>query len=279
MKAKILGLLLILSLSACRAGTAELELALKLMESNYTTYVEDLAKLVSIPTVSALPENLKDIRHAAEWLVERLNRAGMKNIEILETEGPRPVVYADWKSSYEGEEDPNRITAIIYGHYDVQPVDPLDEWESPPFELTTKLGALYGRGTDDDKGGILMAVEAMLATAGSLPVDVKFLLEGEEELMSPNLKPFLESHRELLAADLVLSADGGQISETQGAIGLGLSGVRGGSVANPNMVLAQILSSLQDLGTGKVLVPGFYEILSSLQDLGTGKVLVPGFYE
>ncbi|MEW5297696.1 MAG: hypothetical protein WDW36_000883 [Sanguina aurantia] len=258
-------------------------------------YARDLAELVAIPSVSALPEHFADILKAAEWVSRRLHEAGLRNASILPTEGPHPVVYAEWL-----EAGPDVPTVLIYGHYDVQPVDPLQEWRTPPFQAVVDGDFVSGRGVDDDKGGLLQpihAVEALLAAAGKLPLNVKFMLEGQEEIMSPHLRNFLLSHAQLLSADVVLSADGSQPASTQGGLSLGMrgvaslqvdvstassdmhSGAKGGSVPNPNHVLAQILASLHDPNTGEITVPGFYEGVQGLTDADAQDVAAFSVYD
>ncbi|GFR48997.1 hypothetical protein Agub_g11017, partial [Astrephomene gubernaculifera] len=154
----------------------------------------------------------------------RLKTAGLHAVEILPTDGPQPVVYGEWL----GATDPRVPTVLVYGHYDVQPVDPIDAWETPPFQVVKRDGYYYGRGVDDDKGGLLealQAVEAWLQETGAVPVNVKFLLEGQEEVMSPHLSSFLRAHTARLSAHLALSADGGQPGPQRGGISLGLRGI------------------------------------------------------
>ncbi|GIL88968.1 hypothetical protein Vretifemale_16870, partial [Volvox reticuliferus] len=257
---------------------------LQRLESQSDRYDKDLAELVRFPSVSALPQHEGDVLAAAKWLSERLRAAGLQNVEILPTDGAQPVVYGEWL----GATDPHAPTVLVYGHYDVQPVDPLDAWESPPFEVSKRNGYYYGRGVDDDKGGLLQAVqavEAWLQETGAVPVNVKFILEGQEEVMSPHLTTFLQRHAGRLVADLALSADGGQPAADRGGISLGLrgvvslqvdvvtagtdmhSGMKGGSSANPNHVLAVLLAGMRDPGTQAVTVNGFYDDVAPITDL------------
>lgn len=245
--------------------------ALEAVKERADSYAADLADFVRIPSVSTDEVHEPDIRSAAEWVEKRLKRAGFPDVRIMETAGS-PVVVGRWHPHADAP------TVIVYGHYDVQPPDPLDLWESPPFEPTLKNGKLYGRGASDNKAGVLIAVQAVEAAAaasGVPPVNVTLLVEGEEEVGSPNLVPFLESNRELLAADLAISADGGIYdvgvpSLTVGSRGLcGVevtvtganadlhSGMYGGAVANPAMALSHMLSSLQD-ENGVIQIDGFY---------------------
>jgi acetylornithine deacetylase/succinyl-diaminopimelate desuccinylase-like protein len=225
-----------------------------------------------IPSVSALPEHKADIRTAAGWLVAALTRAGIDHAEVAETTG-NPVVYADWLHA------PGAPTVLVYGHYDVQPVDPVDLWTSPPFEPAIVDGRILARGVADDKGhihGHLMAAQALIATRGRLPVNVKYLFEGEEEVSSPNLAPWLEANRERLAADVVIISDTGFFEGNLPAITIGLRGMMyaqidvtgtpvdvhsggyGGVIENPANALARIITSLKG-PDGRIRIPGFYD--------------------
>ncbi|HET8985764.1 MAG TPA: dipeptidase, partial [Trueperaceae bacterium] len=246
--------------------------ALAAVAAAATTYVDDLAEFVRVPSVSTAREHRPDIDAAADWVAARLRRAGLDNVRILPTKG-HPVVVGRL------HHDPALRTVIVYGHYDVQPPEPLELWNSPPFEPVQRDGRLYGRGASDDKAGVLIAIqaiEAYLASGSMPPVNVTFLIEGEEEIGSPNLQQFIRDHRDLLSADLAISADGGIYapgvpSVTVGSRGLAgvqlkvtgasadlHSGMYGGAVANPLMALARILASMQD-ANGTVLVEGFYD--------------------
>lgn len=237
----------------------------------------ELLDFLRIPSISSLPANAPDVRRAGEWVVARMRAAGIENVRILET-GGHPVVYGDWLHA------PGQPTVMIYGHFDTQPVDPLDLWIRPPFEPTVLDGRVYARGASDDKGNMLppiLAVEALLQSEGRLPVNVKFFFEGQEEIGSPQLAPFVAAHKELLTCDMVLSADGGQWDDHQPALGVGFrgicalqidvtgpdhdlhSGVYGGAVHNPIHGLVQILSSMRS-EDGKVLVKGFYDAVRAL---------------
>ena len=208
---------------------------------------------------------------AADWVADQLTRAGIHNVQIMPT-ARHPVVYGEWLDA------PGAPTILVYGHYDVQPPDPLDKWVSPPFSPQVREGRLYGRGVSDDKGPMfipLKVAEAFLAVQGSLPVNVKFLFEGEEEIGSPSLEGFIREHASLLAADFALSADGAmwRIEEpsvtvaSRGITGLEFtltgaakdlhSGRHGGAVANPLHAMAQLVASLHT-ADGRVAVDGFY---------------------
>lgn len=262
------------------AARREPEKVGELMESGIDSYLarnrqrhlDELYEYLRIPSVSALPENGADVRRAGRWVAEQLRAAGVETVEILET-GGNPVVYGEWLGAQ------GTPTVLIYGHYDVQPPDPLDKWETPPFEPSVRDGRLYARGVSDDKAPMfqtIKVVEALLAVAGRLPLNVKFLFEGEEEVGSPNLRPFIANHTERLAADLVLSADGAMWRATEpsitvaskGLCGLEVhvttartdlhSGRHGGGVPNALHALAEIIAGLHD-GKGRVAVPGFYD--------------------
>lgn len=247
------------------------------LEAHRAQQLDDLVEFLRIPSISALPEHADDVRRAAEWLAARLAAAGLENVRVLPT-GGHPAVYGEWLHA-EGQP-----TVLIYGHLDTQPVDPLELWERPPFEPTIEGGRVYARGATDDKGNLLapvLAMEALLRTTGRLPVNVKCLFEGQEEIGSPYMDEFVSAHRDLLACDLVLSADGGQFSETQPALIAGLrgicalqvdiygpdhdlhSGTYGGAVANPIHALVQLLASMRT-PEGKIAVEGFYDQVAEL---------------
>jgi len=260
-------------------STAEdLTAALDAVERNAGSYAADLMDFVRLPSVSTETEHRPDIDAAATWVAARLSRAGFTEVRTIDTPG-HPVVVGRL------HHDRDLPTVIVYGHYDVQPVEPLELWESGPFEPEIRDGKIYGRGASDDKAGVLIAiqaVEAYTASGGLPPVNLTFLIEGEEEIGSPNLPEFLDQHRELLRADLAISADGGIYgvgtpSVTVGSRGLAAvqidvrgassdlhSGMYGGAVANPIMALARILSSLQD-AEGRIQVEGFEAGVEPLQ--------------
>ncbi|KAG2423927.1 hypothetical protein HYH02_015266 [Chlamydomonas schloesseri] len=278
--------------------SAPLHRVLERLERQSDRYDADLSDLVAFPSVSALPDHLPHLEAAADWLAERLNEAGLQNVGILPTDGPHPVVYGEWLSAPAGPNGTAPPTVLIYGHYDVQPVDPLELWETPPFKVVKRDGYYYGRGVDDDKGGLLEAlhaVEAWLQETGTLPVNVKFLLEGQEEVMSPHLTSFLRQNAKLLAADLALSADGGQPAADRGGLSLGLrgvvgaqlevvtsgtdmhSGMKGGAVANPNSVLAALLAGMHDPVTHAITVEGFYDDVLPMTEQDRRDVEAYGF--
>lgn len=236
-----------------------------------------LVEFASIPSVSTDPAHKGDMRTAVEWVAATLAAAGPLAVRVMETPG-NPVVYGEWLGA------PGKLTVLVYGHYDVQPPDPLEKWQSPPFTPSVREGRLYARGVSDDKGPVLIPIkvaEAFFATSHALPINVKFLIEGEEEIGSPSLDGFIAQHKELLAADLVLSADGAmwRASEpsltvaSRGLAGLNFSltaaakdlhsGRHGGSVANPLHAMAQLVTSLH-LPDGRIAVEGFYDRVRAL---------------
>src|SRR5689334_24196504 len=242
-------------------------------------YVEELKQYLAIPSISALPQHQGDVRRAAEWTAEQMRQIGLQNVKLLETPG-NPVVYGDWLDA------PGAPTILFYGHYDVQPVDPLDLWETPPFEATIRDGEIYARGAADDKGQVFMhfkAVEAHLKQNGRLPVNIKFMIEGEEEVGSEHLDDFVRSHKQELAADVVVISDSPMFARGVPSICYGLrglvyfqidlrgsstdlhSGSFGGAVSNPAFVLAQMLAQMKDR-SGRIKIPGFYDDVVALQD-------------
>ncbi|WP_255408396.1 dipeptidase [Halobacillus sp. Marseille-P3879] len=235
-------------------------------------FLDELKEFLSIPSISALSEYKGEVERGAKWLADSLVRAGLENIEIIETKG-HPIVYADWLHA-EG-----KPTVLVYGHYDVQPADPLELWETPPFEPVVKDGKIFARGATDDKGQLYIhvkAVELLMKEKGSLPVNVKFCIEGEEEAASPNLPPFITENKEKLAADAVVISDTSFIEKglpaictsLRGALALELvvdtantdlhSGSYGGGVPNAVHSIVHILDSFHN-SHGKVAVEGFYE--------------------
>ena len=226
-----------------------------------------------IPSISTLPDHANDCRTAAEWLAGQLATIGAENVQVEET-GGHPIVTGDWLHAPEGAP-----TAIVYGHYDVQPVDPLDLWESPPFAPIVKGDRVQARGSADDKGQIMIhlpAVEALLATRGTLPVNLRFVFEGEEEDGSEHLDAWLEANRERLRSDVAIVSDTSFFDGNLPAITIGLrgicaaqidvigpsvdlhSGVYGGTVENPIFALAVIVAALKG-PDGRIRVPGFYD--------------------
>jgi len=237
-----------------------------------TRFVDELKALLRIPSVSTLPEHKEDCRHAAEVLVAELFRIGMENVRLIET-GGHPLVYADWLHA------PGKPTVLCYGHYDVQPPDPLDEWLSPPFEPVERDGNLYARGAVDDKGQMFIhvkALESLLASTGRLPLNVRVLLEGEEEVGGEGIAAYVASKPADLKADFALVSDTEMFALGLPTLCVGLrgmiytelevrgaktdlhSGMYGGAAPNPFIALAQILAHLKD-EDGHILIPGFYD--------------------
>ena len=262
------------------------------LAENRTRYLAEFLDLLRIPSVSALPEHAGDVQRAAEWTANRLTAAGLEDVQILPT-GGHPVVYGGWLHA------PGKPTILLYGHFDTQPVDPIDLWSSPPFEPTIRDGRVYARGASDMKSGLLttiIAVEALLKTGGSLPVNVKFFVEGQEEIGSPQIPEFLGAQRERFACDLVVSADGGQHAEDQPVLSVssrGLAGVQidvrgartdlhsgghGGAVQNAIHALVEILGSLRS-SDGRILVEGFYDDVIPLSDADRAQIASVPFDE
>jgi acetylornithine deacetylase/succinyl-diaminopimelate desuccinylase-like protein len=234
-------------------------------------FLAELLDFLRIPSISADPAYAGSVRNAAEWLASKLKEAGLDQVRLEETAG-FPIVYG------EKMVDPTAPTILVYGHYDVQPADPLDLWESPPFEPVIKNNVIYARGACDDKGQVFMhvkAFEAMLAS-GELTCNVKFMIEGEEEVGSDHLGVFVEANKELLKADVILISDTAIIANDIPSIDVGLrglsymevsvqgpnrdlhSGVYGGAVANPINILCQMIASMHD-EFNHITIPGFYD--------------------
>lgn len=256
------------------------------MRKEALTYARDhsaeslagLQELLRIPSISTLPEHESDMRRTAHWLIDRFTDIGLQNAKIIPNAG-HPVVYADWLNA-----GPQAPTMLIYGHYDVQPVDPVDEWLTPPFEPTIKGDDLFCRGASDNKGQFytyVMAVEAYLTSTGQLPLNLKFMLEGEEELGSLHLDEFVLKNQDLLQADAVLISDTPMIAPDTPAIIIGVrglvymevtlrgssrdlhSGSYGGLVQNPLNAMTRVLAALHD-DNGRITIPGFYEDVREL---------------
>ncbi|HEX8723273.1 MAG TPA: dipeptidase [Pyrinomonadaceae bacterium] len=242
------------------------------IKANSRRFVSELKEFIRFASVSAQPQHAADVRRCAEWLAAHLRRVGLTGARVYET--PRhPVVYAEWRGA------PGRPTVLVYGHYDVQPADPVGEWKTPPFEPEVRGSYIYGRSACDDKGQLfthVKAIEAYMRAAGALPVNVKCLFEGEEEIGSPNLKDFVRRHARALAADVAVMSDTRMLSPERPAItyslrgGLSLelevfgprrdlhSGNFGGAVHNPLQGLCEIVAGLHD-ARGRVAVEGFYD--------------------
>ncbi len=242
--------------------------------------LEELQEWLRIPSISALPNHKQDVQQAAEWLAEQLRRSGLEHVQVIPSD-IHPLVYADWLHA--GADAP---TLLCYGHFDVQPVDPLEKWTTPPFAPALRGDDLFARGASDDKGQTFIhvkAVEALLATNGQLPVNIKFLVEGEEEFGGETIEQYVKTHQQELACDAVLISDTHILSPTQPSIIYGLrgmwaaeltvttakrdlhSGSFGGAVHNANQALAELLAALHD-AQGRVAAPGFYDAVQPLTD-------------
>ena len=252
---------------------------LNYLEEHREAFRERLLAFLRIPSISSLPEHKEDVARAAGWVAEGVREAGLENVQILPT-GGHPVVYGEWLRA------PGKPTVLIYGHFDTQPVDPLDGWTHPPFAPVIEGDKVYARGASDDKGNMLapiLAVEALLRTEKKLPVNLKVLFEGQEEIGSPQLPSFIASNKNLLACDLVVSADGGQWESDQPNLLVGLRGIcalqidvrgpahdlhsggYGGAVQNPIHALVNLLNSVRG-PDGRILVEGFYDAVRPLSD-------------
>ncbi|MCC5907117.1 MAG: dipeptidase [Balneolaceae bacterium] len=249
----------------------------KFIDENIQTFESELFDLLKIPSISTDSKHKGDVKKAAEFLIVQLQNIGLDNVTLHETLR-HPIITAD-KCPHE-----DRPTVLIYGHYDVQPSDPDELWNTPPFEPTLKNGRVYARGASDDKGQSfthIKSVQAYMETGTELPVNVKFILEGEEEIGSPNLVPFIKKNRELLSCDMVLISDTSMFGENQPSITYGLrglaymeilltgpnrdlhSGLYGGAVDNPANVLCELISKLKD-EDGVIQIPGFYDDVEEL---------------
>ena len=245
---------------------------------NRERYVDELKALLAIPSISALPAHKPDVIACADWCAAEMRRVGLQDVRLVETAG-HPIVRGDWLGAA------GAPTVLFYGHYDVQPVDPVNLWESPPFEATVRDGEIYARGAADDKGQVFMhlkAIEAHLKQQGRLPVNIKVLLEGEEEVGSEHLDDFIRTHKDDLRADVVVISDSTMFARGVPSICYGLrglvycqidlrgsatdlhSGSFGGAVANPAFVLAQMIAQMKDRG-GRIKIPGFYDDVRTLQ--------------
>ena len=253
---------------------------------------KELIELLAMPSVSTDPERKGVIRRTAEWVANRMRQAGVPEVKILETPG-HPAVLGRWRVS---DDQP---TVLIYGHYDVQPAEPLDLWDTPPFEPTVRDGKLYARGSADMKGNLLTSihgVEALARANGQPPINVSFIYEGEEEIGSPNLPKLVEAERAFLAADAVLSADGGQHGPDQPSLSVGLkglggcqinlttansdlhSGMYGATVPNAVQAMVQLAATFHDT-EGRVQVEGFYDKVHDLTDAERAEIAEVPFDE
>lgn len=250
---------------------------LSYIDENRSQFIDRLVELLKFPSISADSTHCKDVAACAVYLAERLNELGLK-VELVQTPG-HPIVYGEYIVPE------NERTLLLYGHYDVQPVDPLDLWRHPPFSPHQEGGSIYARGATDDKGQLLthlLAIEAYLKTEGSLPVNIKYILEGEEEVASDHLEPFVLERKDRLSADGVVVSDGAMYQKDMPAITYGLRGIAvaeirvegpandlhsgsyGGSLANPATELARIVASLHDENY-RITIDGFYDSVRDLE--------------
>jgi acetylornithine deacetylase/succinyl-diaminopimelate desuccinylase-like protein len=252
--------------------------ALEYARQHQSEYLDRLKEFVSIASVSTDPDAKPEMTRAAEWVAARLKALGMDNVAIMCTDG-HPVVVGEWLGA------PGRPTMLVYGHYDVQPADPLELWQSTPFAPEARGENLYGRGASDMKGQVMAALSALEAVikTGGLPINVKFLIEGEEEIGSPSLAKFIEQNKRLLKADFCLNPDSGMLGAQYPTITYGLrglatfelrisgpagdlhSGVFGGVVHNPAVALAELIAGMHD-ADGRITLPGFYDDVPALTE-------------
>ena len=239
--------------------------------ASHTEFLEELNTFLRIPSVSTLPENEEDTQYAAEWLANYLTQIGIEQVTLFEVD-THPILYGEWLHQ------PGKPTVLIYGHYDVQPADPLDQWISPPFEPTVRGDNLYARGSSDMKASMLACFKALgiLIKNNALPVNLKFLIEGAEEIGSLCLDDFIEAHKDLLKSDVVVNCDAGIFSPEQPSISYALrglvyfeievfgpkqdlhSGMFGGTIHNPAQALCELIAGMHD-DQGRVTLPGYYD--------------------
>jgi acetylornithine deacetylase/succinyl-diaminopimelate desuccinylase-like protein len=250
-----------------------MDAAIAYARENSARFLDDLKALLRIPSVSTLPEHKGDVEAAAAWVAADLRRIGMEHVEVIRSAEGHPLVYADWLHA------PGKPTGLCYAHYDVQPPDPLDEWQTPPFEPTERNRNLYARGAVDDKGQLvtqLRALESILKTQGKLPINIRVIYEGEEEVGGEQIAAFVRKHPERLNADFALISDTEMYAPELPTLCVGLrgmiytelevrgaksdlhSGMYGGVAPNPFNALAQIVAELKDRD-GRILIPGFYD--------------------
>lgn len=249
-----------------------MEKVLNYIESNKERYLSELKDFLAIPSVSSQSNHNADIQHCAQWVAEHMSSIGMQNVKIMPTPG-HPVVYSEWLGAQ------GAPTVLFYGHYDVQPVDPLNLWTSPPFEMSIRGENIFARGSADDKGQVFIhfkGIEALMKHHGKLPVNIKMLIEGEEEIGSRNLDNFVKANKELLKSDLVLISDSSMYAKGVPSIAYGLrglaylevevtgpnrdlhSGTFGGAIHNPVQALSELITALHDKNN-RVNIPGFYK--------------------
>ncbi|MBI4649461.1 MAG: dipeptidase [Bacteroidia bacterium] len=241
------------------------------IEAHRARFLDELFELLRIPSISSLTEHKGDILNTAEKIKEMLLKAGADKAEVLSTEG-NPVIYAEKYIK------PSAPTVLVYGHYDVMPVDPLENWQTPPFEPSIKDGKIFARGADDDKGQLFMHIKAMeiMVSTSTLPCNLKFIIEGEEEVGSASITAFCKQNKDLLKADIILVSDTSMLGKNTPSITTGLrglsyfqieltgpdrdlhSGIFGGAVANPINILCRLIASLTD-SNNSITIPGFYQ--------------------
>jgi len=260
-------------------------------QSNYEDLFQQLLNLLSIPSISTSEIHKEDIQQAADFLVEKIKDLGFENVKAYPT-ARHPIIFGEFIT------DPDKPTILIYGHYDVQPPDPLDQWKTPPFEPQIRNDYLYARGSSDMKGQIwatISALQAILET-GDSPINIKYIIEGEEEIGSPNLDTFLENHKSLLACDLVLNPDAGMLAPDKPTITYALrgmayfelrlygpetdlhSGVFGGVVGNPANIISKVIAGMHD-NKGHVTLPGFYDNVRKISDEESKQLSKLGMHE
>lgn len=260
---------------------SNLQNALEYAHQNREQFLNELIEVLKIPSISTDAEYNSEVMRAAEWMASRLRELGIENVEIMPTaEGGHPVVYGDYLKK------PGPATVLVYGHYDVQPADPLELWDTGPFEPRREGDLLYGRGSSDMKGQVIAAfaaIESLMKGGGEIPVNLKFLLEGEEEIGSRNLEVFLRKHADKFKADVSLNPDAGMMGVDQPTITYGLrglayfeinitgpkadlhSGIYGGAVHNPAQVLVELVAKMHD-EKGRIMLPGFYDSVRPISD-------------
>ena len=255
------------------------DLALQYAHDNERRFLDDLKALCAIPSISSIPEYAGEVHRAAEWVADALRQAGLEQVQLMQTEG-HPVVYGEWLHA-----GPDQPVILFYGHYDVQPALDLQAWESPPFEPQVRGDNLVCRGASDMKGQTMAEIDAVgawLRGAGSLPINVKFLVEGEEEIGSRHLRKFIQGHAELLACQAAFNGDAGMVTPELPAITYGLrgglrvelvvrgpahdvhSGTFGGALHNPAQALIELIAGMHD-AQGRVTLPGFYDRVRPLE--------------
>jgi acetylornithine deacetylase/succinyl-diaminopimelate desuccinylase-like protein len=256
--------------------TTNRQMALDFARQKKIDYLTDLKNFVAIPSVSTDPNHKLDMQKTADWLVLRLKLLGMQNVAVMPTDG-HPVVYGEWLGA------PGKPVVLIYGHYDVQPVDPIELWITPPFEPSEVGENLFGRGTSDMKGQVMATINALdaIVHSGDIPVNIKFLIEGEEEIGSPSLQKWILEHVDLLKSDVCLNPDAGMMGKEYPTITFGLrglayfelrvygpdhdlhSGMAGGIVHNPAQALSELIAAMHE-SDGRIALPGFYDSVRSL---------------